>query len=177
LALMDALIFFTVALLISSILISRAHQDQLDVADEVRSDNGFEASTLLEVVLRASIGECVSLNVAERQLTESPTTSVGDCLSMEATALISGIEPRAFDEVNGMILGIIKCAAGPAVVPHLWIMLSEDGCWDTLLRIEGSVPVAGFSNAASMDLPVGCGEGCRVTLVLEPSFLLEAGGI
>lgn len=177
LALMDALVFFTVAMLISSILLSRAYLDRRDETDTLWCDVSYDASTLLGVVLRASIGECVTLNVSGRQVTVSPTAAIGECVAMEATALLSGDEPRVFDEVNGMILEIVKDVAGPFVVPHLWVLRSEDGSWDALMRIEDRPPAADACQAASFDLPVGHIGRCRVTLVLEPSLLLETDSI
>ncbi|MCJ2533043.1 MAG: hypothetical protein LN411_03880, partial [Candidatus Thermoplasmatota archaeon] len=64
LALMDAIVFFSVAVLISSIMLSRTYQEYTDEVEVQEFDAAYDVSSFLEVLLRGSIGECMSLNVS-----------------------------------------------------------------------------------------------------------------
>lgn len=173
---MDAVVFFSVAVLISSILLSRTLHEYRDEITAPEFEAAYDASSFLEVLLRGSIGESMGLDTTAL-ITIRPTTTVGECLAMEAAALLDGELPDAFQEMNDMILDIAARIAGQLVVPHLWIMQSLNGSWVSVAGIEDRPPVSQNRHAASFDLPADGADRCRVTLVLEPALLPELLGI
>lgn len=168
LALMDALVFFAVALLISSIVVSQAHLEGQNRGSPLDAGPGFDAASVLGVLMRTSIGESIWLNTSKPTLVHF-TTAVGECLAVEAAALLSGATVVAFDEMNDAILRIAVGLVSPFVVPHVWLMRDLAGSWTRLAAIEEAAPSAGDRYAASFDLPAVGDIGCAVALVLEPA--------
>lgn len=170
LALMDAMIFFAASLLISSIVMSQAFQDRCDNVDAIGAGAALDASSILGVLLRTSIGRSVPLD-CENPVAVQPTTTVGECMAAEAVAILSGEPAEAFADLNGLILAIAELAVSPGIVPHLWIMLVTADGLKSIVRIEERPPVACERHAASFDLPAEDDARCFVTLVLEPATL------
>ena len=176
LALMDAIVFFSVAILICSIMLSRTYQEYRDEVKTPEFDAAYDVSSFMEVLLRVSIGEGMSLNVTGH-ITIRPTTTVGECLAMEASALLHGESPDAFQGMNNLILIIAGRMAGQLVVPHVWILHSLNDSWIPVVEIENHPPAGENRRAAWFDLPADGADRCRVTLVLEPALLLESRDI
>lgn len=172
LALMDAIVFFSVAVLISSIMLSRTYQEYRDEVKGPELDAAYDVSSFLEVLLRGSIGEAMSLNITGN-MTIRPTTTVGECLAMEASALLDGESADAFRGMNDLILVIAGRIAGQLVVPHVWILHSLNDSWIPVVEIENHPPMSENRRAAWFDLPADGADRCRVTLVLEPALLPE----
>jgi len=176
LALMDAIVFFSVAVLISSIMLSRTYQEYTDEVEVQEFDAAYDVSSFLEVLLRGSIGEGMILNVSGL-ITIRPTTTVSECLAMEASALLNGKSLETFQGMNDLILIIAGRMAGQQVVPHVWILHSLNDSWIPVVEIENRSPMSENRHAASFDLPADGADRCRVTVVLEPALLPESRGI
>ncbi len=173
---MDAIVFFSVALLISSIMLSRTYHEYRDEVEAPEFDAAYDASSFLEVLLRGSIGEGMSLNITGH-ITTRPTITVGECLAMEASALLDGESADAFRGMNDLILVIAGRMAGQLVVPHVWILHSLNDSWIPVVEIEDRPPVCENRRAAWFDLPADGPDRCRVTVVLEPALLPESRDI
>lgn len=173
---MDAIVFFTVAVLICSVLLSRTYQEFRNEVEAPGLDAAYDVSSLLEVLLRGSIGGGMSLNVSGF-ITIHPTTTIGECLAMEASALLIGERPDAFGGMNDYILVIAGRMAGQLVVPHVWILHSLNDSWVSVAEIEDRPPVSENRRAAWFDLPANGVDRCRITLVLEPALLPECCGV
>lgn len=176
LALMDAIVFFSVAILISSIILSQTYQEYRAEVEAQEFDAAYDVSSFLEVLLRGSIGEGLSLNVTGHMAISSATTII-ECLAMEASALFLGESLDAFQAMNGLILIIAERMAGQQVVPHVWVLRSLNDSWVPIVEIEESPPLSENRRAAFFDLPADGVERCRITLVLEPALLSETRGI
>jgi hypothetical protein len=167
---MDALVFFAISMVISSVFLSQAYLDSRGGDSEIDGDARLDPASILAVLLRTSIGANLTLDL-DKELRVRPTDSVGECLSVEALAVASGVPSETFDVLNSHVLTIAALAVGPPVAPHVWIMEWTDGGWKPLVFIEAENPSTDDRRAASFDLPCEDGLRFRVTLVLEPSTL------
>jgi len=167
---MDALVFFAVAMLISSILMSRAYAGSMDAVGHLDPLGVDDATEVLPVLLRASLGEDVVIDTSDLVIIRR-TATIGECLSAEVAALRSGESLAAFEVLNAVVLSAAERLVSPLVLPHIWLMYGTDGSLVCLAAIERQQPSAENREAASFDLPAEYGSRCAVTLVLEPSAL------
>ncbi len=173
---MDAIVFFTVAMLICSIQLAQlrgeAVSDDVGIGRDARSD----PSMLLMAVLRASIGQTITIEL-DTPLTVSPETAVADCLASEAVALTRGHGTAAFEELNRRVLAIVSNASAPVARPHIVMAALGDGTYDTMLVLEHAHIVSEDCFAATQRILSGRSSDVVVTLVLEPTSLPETLGV
>lgn len=166
LALLDAIVFFSVAILISSLILSQSYAESLEGPQYSDSCYGCDASSVFEVLLRSSIGETIVVD-GLRTFTIHSEATVCECLSMELSALISGEQEDAFESLNEVIIGIAEKAVGLSVIPHIHVMRLLDGSWSTVVAIERAEAVSDNRAAASFDLPDEISLQSRISLILE----------
>lgn len=170
LALLDAMVFFAIALLVSSMLAGMARD-----APVAKSDRGEEAyaESALRAFLEASLGRTVLLEL-DGPVEIKPWEKVGDCLMAELHAIRDGRSPSDFEPLNAVLMDML----GSIVARPYRFTLSVFGP-----LAEGSEPLLALSNlnhtssgdwvyASSASL--GDQDGALLTIVLQlvhPRFL------
>ena len=163
LALMDAMVFFAVAMVTSSIVFSYAHGRPMDAATEC----GTATKDLLGAFLRASVGFEVELGDG---LEVSADENVADCLLAESVSVAAGVKPCTFDGLNQVLLASMERMTPTGFEPHLTV---AGGDGEVTIRLERTFVAEGDAFAASQELPGPDGSVCRVVLVLVPSLGLQ----
>lgn len=176
LAVMDAIVFFTVAMLICSLQLAQLRgevvSDDIGIGRDARSD----PSTLLMTILRTSIGQMIMIEL-DTPLTVSSETAIADCLASEAVALTRGHGTAAFEELNRRVLAIVSNASAPVALPHIVMAALSDGEYDTMLVLEHAPIVSENCFAATQRILSDPSRDIVVTLVLEPTSLPEILGV
>ena len=172
---LDALVFFTVAMLICSLQIAQLRRE-LDSARDMGNDERCDPSAVLSTLLRSSIGRAITID-AEAQLKIRCETTVAECLSFEAIALMDGFDTAAFEDLNGVIHALVCAVTAPVATPHIVMEARGDVARDTLLVLEARPPTAEDCYAASQGLAAVQNKEVYVTLSLEPALLPEALGV
>jgi len=172
LALMDAMVFFAVMLLICSLQLSMCRED--GVYDDMHLDlaGRSDPESVLPVLLKASIGVRCVVSL-ESQLEVLAYTTVSECLAAEAVAVMRGAPLDPFDVLNGVILGIAANISHPLLAPHIVLYHECDDDMTILLRIERWPPSSEDLFAACCDLPEDGDVRLTVSFQLEPALLLE----
>lgn len=173
LALLDAMVFFAIALVISSSLLGLS-RDRSGESDD-RWQMPFVESAL-KAFLGASLGERVILALDGGVVLE-PWERVGGCLMAELHSIRDGLPESEFGPLNAVLLstldGIVPgpftyslLAYEPSSSPEPLLCLSKEGCTATGDRYASSVPMSDQ-------------DGAELLLVLElgPAALPEPGGV
>ena len=164
---MDSIVFFIAAVIISSILLYYSS----NVNTMQPQDHGSGTSDpqkVIETLLRSSVGRDVVVELdAPRHI--ACDTEVGQCLLLEAEALLDGMEIEAFDNLNLAILDDLCAICNPMHDPFLVIYASDDSDATCLLDIPGAPPDVQTRYAASMDLVQDEEKNLAVQLILCPA--------
>ncbi len=115
LALMDAMVFFAVALVISSVFVANIDR----TADSGASDVEAYVASLLQSFVGASLCDSVALEVPAA-ISIGPGENVGDCLAAELHSLREGTDPEAFEPLNLVLARILD----ETVAKPYWYTLS-----------------------------------------------------
>jgi len=101
--LLDAMVFFAIALLVSSMLVSQARQET-----RPGSTGGEEAyvDSVLLAFLGASVGSSVRLMLEEPVEIES-CEKIGDCLMAELHSLRDGHSTEDFEPLNAILTAVL----------------------------------------------------------------------
>ncbi|MDH3364790.1 MAG: hypothetical protein OEM29_02125 [Thermoplasmata archaeon] len=176
LALMDAMVFFAVAILISSLQLCMYRVEA--VPDDVNANPASRCNpeSILPVFLKASLGARCVVQL-DRPLDVPAHTTVSECLAAEATAVLRGEPVDSFDSLNSMILGIATNISHPLMTPHVILHLHTIVGDAVILRIERSPPGSGDILSACCDLPEDGIQRVTISFQLEPAFLPEGFGI
>ena len=177
LALMDAMVFFALTMLICSVQLLQLHRelsadDSLDLAEGRRNPLG-----LLRAFLGTSIGCRMTLDMVP-EVVVRPETKVADCLVTEAICLIDGGAASVFDEMNRALLAIVANASARFALSCLCVDSSTEGVGSRLLTLGHCDEASGGNSyAASSELMTYGSSRITVTLVLFPALLPEALGV
>jgi hypothetical protein len=132
---MDAMVFFLVSVVISGALL---YYSSLGTAVELRDHGQGQADPheLLENLLRSSIGTgiVVPLDVPRHI---SGDTDIGQCLLLEAEAVLDGMRVEAFDPLNEAIGSALISICSPMYSPHLAVLSSGNAGAVSLISILG----------------------------------------
>ena len=162
LAIMDAVVFFAGAILISSSILSFSN---IQPAIEEQSDASLEASYLLDCVLSASIGSNLSVD-AGHPMHLSRQTLVRDCIAFEGDCLFRGVEASGFSDLNLIVMRMLKECAPPSVDPCLLIVYKSYS--EPLLALPHIPDDVRERIASSVTLTLEGGSEIMVVLVLCP---------
>jgi len=167
LALLDAMVFFAIAMLLSSALISQAERLS-ENGQAIRTGCPDDASNVLEVVMAASIGETflIDLGTEIRIARDEP---VSECLRAELYALASGMDIGAFDGLNEAVARVLDAVSGWGSRAHLVAFPAEGTLEEPILTIPGERISSADAYASSTDLQCPRGVAFKVLLVLEPA--------
>lgn len=168
LALMDALVFFAIAMLLSSALLVQV-RSVVDRDAVIGGETDVDAGNMLEVLMAASIGRSLSIPL-EKEIVIARDEPVSECVRAELYALISGTDLEAFDGLNEAVADILDVLSGPSMRACLVASLLDGPSNEPLLVIPGPYRPTGLAYASSMDLPCADSVLCRVLLLLEPAF-------
>lgn len=169
LALMDALMFFTAAMVISAVLSGYVGRGPAAAGPVAGSS---DAEDILRVFLRASLGTKVTIGWPHEVIL-SGAESVGECLASEASALCAGCPSAAFGELNACLLSAAKNLTGPRFCPYILVFESERNSTSPCIALP-EVPTADKNLlAGSALLPAIDGLEFVVVLVLYPAASLE----
>lgn len=119
LATLDAIVFFSAALLASSVILSYglgAHE--VTIAGACR-----DPGDLLEVFLGASVGEELVLDLPERTVIGS-NERIGECLNLELCSVLAGTSGEAFLPLNQLLSEALDRLCGP-MLHHRLVMLDS----------------------------------------------------
>ncbi|UCE44780.1 MAG: hypothetical protein JSU93_05110 [Methanobacteriota archaeon] len=175
-ALMDALIFFAIAMLICSIQLGAFARGLMADEDTSQFCGRCDPDDILTAFLRSSIGVEASL-WAGYDLYVPARTVVSECIAVEVTAIGNGVDSESFDALNMVLLGLLNNLSHPLMTPHLIISRHLDDGPIVLLRIEQSPPGRSDLVASTCKLP-DCGhDAATVSLLLEPAPLPEGHSI
>lgn len=163
LALMDAMVFFSIAVVTSSVVLSY---------DEVRTDDLAGADSIdPENILRVFLRACVGVDTTLYDGTEvDGKECAADCLMAEAMRIVDGVDPGLFTELNGALLASLERVVAAGFAPHLSVVSHVGG---TLIDIGRATAGVEDLLAASEEFPDVGGSRCLVVLVLVPSLGLE----
>ena len=146
LAVLDAVVFFSSALVISSLLLYYGlGQGSPVIIEKIAED----PSEILAVYLRASLGTTVLLP-GNPEVVVRETDTVGDCLLAEASSLSRGDEPIRFSLLNSILCGALDSVCGLCVNPHLLVENVSDGA--IVIALPDLPGEATDARAASMEL-------------------------
>lgn len=164
LAVMDAMVFFCISVVICSLLIS-AVSEELDSADTHygRSD----ANAVLSVFLRTTFDSRSTENAFAPDLFTG-TETVADVLVVLAVLAADHGLPECYDLVADELLDAARSIAHPSLEPHISVLAVRDGAHVRLLVIEDScIPESGEVTAASQRIVGNDDEAMVAVLALS----------
>lgn len=172
LAVLDAMVFFSIAGLVASMIMCQATgawRSQDGFGDDLEC--GIDPGVLLRAFLPASIGQGITLT-GPPALEVRPHDSVAECLLAQVQAILVGSDID-FSPLNEVLLGNLEDLCPPGWAPHLSVYW--DGSSEPLLKIERTGrPPDVDSYGGSCDLPGPDGSALLAALVLHPALLPEA---
>lgn len=171
LALMDSLVFFVVAVTISSILLYySAPRESYDAPDHGQGQG--DPNEVLETILHSSIGSEI-LVLADIPRHISSDTETSQCLLLEAEAVLDGMSINAFGSLNDAIAVILESVCNPIYEPLLRVCSCTDAGLVPIVSIPEAGSDCGQQYGASMDLTRDEEKEMMVQLVLCPATSSE----
>jgi hypothetical protein len=145
LATLDAIVFFSAAMVVSSVLLSYG----LEAPQLAETGPGHDPANVLEVFLEASVGTTIVLDPGERT-TIRENEQIGECLGIELSELSEGMPLSAFLPLNLRFSDILDRLCGLSC-PHRLTVLDETS--EQVLAIGTDIAaVTGDAFASSMDM-------------------------
>lgn len=171
LAVMDAIIFFIGAVLVSNILMS-----YVTTLPNHPNGNSFGGDTdpaeILRMFLATSLCESVVVDLGQTFHMDDRTTAA-ESLAIELVALEGGHDIRQFDRLNSLIHDMLRAVCNPAYEPYLLVFEMDDDATVPVLSIPCVPEATDNAYASSTEIP---GSGTMVylaELVLCPTLLPE----
>ncbi len=168
---MDAVVFFLVAVLVSTILLCYSSLGpESEGTDHGKGSADPEA--VLYALMRSSIGHdlTVQLDIPRHV---SGRTDVGQCLILEAEGLLAGIPSIAFAPINDVVGKILSGICSPVYEPYLSLWIISDTVSEALARIPEGEPTSEQRYGASVEMRNTGTEVLLVQLLLCPPSLPE----
>lgn len=166
LALLDAMVFFAGALLVTGMMFSQRATDSEAHEDGIAGV--CDPADLLDALMKASVGEPMEL-ATQRMTTLTGCEEISQVLSFELDELVSGTPAEVFAEFNGIIRGALLAACTPAMELHL-VAFVDNGSFDRpLLAIPSPATSVSVAVSSSVTLPSHWGGQYIVVLVLDPA--------
>ena len=160
LATLDAIVFFSAAIVVSSVLLS--YGLEAPQSAEIRSTR--DPANLLEVFLRASVGVDIILDLGERAVIRS-NEQMGECLAIELRGLSEGLPVKAFLPLNQQFSDALQRLCGLSF-HHRLVVLDQTS--EEILAIGMDIDGdARNAFASSMDMRDVDGTDYLVMLVIS----------
>ncbi len=168
LALLDAIVFFTVILALCSSMVA-----YVEIFETYRLDecgiNAVDASELLSVFLRTSIGASVQV-ASGTDIEMTGRESMADILMVICDAKLSGVDESFFAPLPSMILETLVLVSPSYIEPHLVILDLTSSPNSEMLVLENSPCREADTSAASQMMMDPEGRSFLLVLVLEPAL-------
>jgi hypothetical protein len=161
---MDAVVFFVIAMAISSMLFYYAKAEAVQTPSGM-CDGQSDPEAILRVFLRASLGEEAVLDLG-REIHVSGNSEIAECLKIEFDALVLGADPGEFNPLNDRLVQILEAICNPVLEPHLVAIHLFDRGSEKILSIPSEPP-------DSTELPGYEGSSYLLMLILVPASLPE----
>jgi len=170
---MDAILFFLIAGVISSLMLASAFEGQDLGGLEREKMLSDRAAEMLRSFLDASLGRQVALFVDGAELVVSPATRVADCISAELAGLEEGVDQVAFCDLNAALCSALNSIAGPSASAYVCVHDLEGTSPSPVLSLPAPPP--GSPNIYGSSCVLGDGLATRyvVVLLLDPLPLPE----
>lgn len=165
LALMDALVFFSVAVLVSGAMLAYTGSPSREVLPP-SGDSPVPVDEMLEAILKASIALAAEAGDGLEITGREP---VSECLSAELYALATGVNGLEFAGMNDAVAGIMGSVCGQVFRPHLVAVHPNGSSGEPFLAIPGPCGPCRLAYACSSELPCEDGLLYTVTLILIPA--------
>lgn len=117
LATLDAIVFFSAAILVSSVLLS--YGLEATKGAEIRPTR--DPANMLDVFLRASIGVDITLDLSERVVVRS-NEQIGECLAIELRELVGGSPVESFLPLNQQLSNVLLRLCGHSLQHRLVVL-------------------------------------------------------
>ena len=170
LALMDALVFLAVALLVSSLMLRQVEGPAEPSVTDLEDTMPHSTTEVLAVVMESSLGDRVAVDLWDRFVIPADT-SFAECLLLEATAVMAGADASSFEEVEARIQGVVDSLLGPSLRGHLLVVVSEQV--ETAVVVIEHRPVESMQVSAASQVLSDDGTRVVVRLLVEPALRLE----
>lgn len=171
LAVMDAIIFFIGAVLVSNILMSCVTSiPNHSQGNSIGSDT--DPSAILRTFLATSLCESVVVDLGQTFYLDDRTTAA-ESLAIELLALEAGHDMKRFDRLNSLIYDMLRAVCNPTFEPYLLVLDMDDDLSGPVLSIPCVPEATNNAYASSTEIP---GSGAMVylaELVLCPTLLPE----
>ncbi len=165
LALMDALVFFSIAILASGVMISYMRSSTSEAVTGVDTPP-MDTSEILSVVLRSSI--CCEVE-APLGIEVNGHESVVECLAAELYGLSMNVERQLFEGLNDAVGEVVDALLGPLLDWCIVVVHPLGNSSEPCLAIPGPRTFCGLAYAASAELLCSDGVLYTIILILQPA--------
>jgi hypothetical protein len=171
LAVMDAMIFFAVAGLVSSALLASSlggpAAPGLEQADSLRA----RAADMLRAFLDASLGREAVVLSGGSEVVVPASTKVSDCIVAELAALENAADKGAFADMNDALSAVLHALSGPHVTAYACVY--DMDAPTAVLALPSPPPDSPNVYGSSCVLGEELGAVHSIVLLLDPSPPLE----
>lgn|GEM_PF-1485750 len=169
LALMDAMVFFVVAMAATDVLLQTIPQ-----ADDDEAGEWFDAHRTLLTLLRCSLGSDIEIQVSGGELVIPRGTEVAECLVLEAHCIAFGDERGGFAPMEERLSEIMNALCGNRMSIRLEVFEVLGGRQEALFSIPSPLMESGLVYASSLMLTDADGKIFLVQLSSVPASLAES---
>ena len=149
LALMDSIVFFLAAMVVSAVLFSTVRQD----ADrELSGVSWFDAESALDAILRCSLGTDTNVVAGGEPVTIPSRTEIGECLLLEAHFIAEGDVRTDFVDLELEVSQVLKAVCPPCSEIQLVVSELRNGTPEKLFYIPWDWTETGLVSAATAEL-------------------------
>lgn len=173
LALLDALVFFAAAILLSSIVLSFSLGSSSTSAG---MDSRVDASDVLTAFLHASVAESFEI-VLDEPLKVTGSETFALCLSLEASTILAGGSAEPFEAMNEIVWEALLRLCPLGFSPCLVVTDKSGRLQDPLFVIPETSNGSEEVYAGSAWIPSASGEELLVVLKLAPAPLSEIASV
>lgn len=168
---LDAVVFFSAAIVVSSALLQYLDDS---LSEDQLPDPGRQpdADEILRVFLRSSIGVRLDI-VLDCAYTFPEESTFIELLQLEAIAVEQGFPQSRFEDADSTVDEALARMVGPLHSHHLSCMALDGETSEMLFAIPSLAPASGNIIASSQLVPGLSGEGYLVQLQLAPHLLPE----
>ena len=171
LALLDAVVFFVIAIAVSSMMFYYANGEAVSRAPAA-PEGQFDPDAVFRVFLHASLGEEIILEL-DGGTRISASSEIAECIQIELGALVLGADVGHFEALNERLLMILKATCSTLLTPYLLVTWFHEEGNEILLVLPGAPPHSHTRYASSVELPGMNGSAFLLTLILVPASFSE----
>ena len=163
---MDAVVFFVIAITISSILFFYVDDEVLRSAEQ-SDDDQSNPGAILKVFLHSSLGADIVLQL-NGEVRIPGSSEIVECISTELEALALGQNLTDFSPLNDRLIIVLRSICSPVMEPFLMAINARGQKSDEMFSIPRAITESGTQLASSTRLP-SSHSSYLLILVLVPS--------